>query len=242
MLANSSNSAGEELKALKAAAAQAKVHWKGRFLLLGLNLVPLIHIASTTLFLCLPYTTLPIRVATALAFLYLAPAVVARIFLLACAIPEGRIAIGTKSFFVWWLVFQLQIVFCRLPALEEALRFVPGLYSQWLRLWGSKIGRFTYWSPGTLITDRSFLSIGDDVVLGAGIRLNPHVLAKDKDGSAELLLARVQIGDRAMVGGYSLLTAGTEIAPDEFTRAFLISPPFSRWKEGKRIRGRNELE
>jgi hypothetical protein len=33
-----------------------------------------------------------------------------------------------------------------------------------------------------------------------------------------------------------MLTAGTEIADDEATRAFLISPPFSRWKDGKRLR------
>jgi hypothetical protein len=31
------------------------------------------------------------------------------------------------------------------------------------------------------------------------------------------------------------LTAGTVIAPDECTRAFLISPPFSKWKNGTRI-------
>lgn len=38
----------------------------------------------------------------------------------------------------------------------------------------------------------------------------------------------------AMIGGYSLLTAGTEIADDEATRAFLTSPPFSKWKNGRR--------
>ena len=31
------------------------------------------------------------------------------------------------------------------------------------------------------------------------------------------------------------MTAGTEIAPDECTRAFLISPPFSRWENGRRV-------
>jgi len=46
----------------------------------------------------------------------------------------------------------------------------------------------------------------------------------------------VRIGDGASIGGYSLLTAGTEISPGESTRAFLISPPFSKWKDGKRIR------
>src|SRR5262249_3948959 len=150
--------------------------------------------------------------------------------------PQGRIALGTKPFFVWWLVFQLQIVFGRFPALEEMLRLIPGLYSQWLRLWGAHIGRFTYWAPGLAITDRSFLSIGHEVVFGAAVRLNPHVLAQSSEGALELLLARVRIGDRAVVGGYSLLTAGTEIPPDEITRALLLSPPFSVWKDGKRVR------
>jgi len=107
---------------------------------------------------------------------------------------------------------------------------VPGVYSLWLRLWGSRVGKLTYWAPGTVILDRGFLDIGDNVVFGAGVRLNPHVMEND------LRLARVKIGDGAMIGGYSLLTAGTEIAAGEATRAFLISPPFSKWENGKRTR------
>ena len=30
---------------------------------------------------------------------------------------------------------------------------MPTLYSNWLRLWGAKIGRLAYWSAGTLIAD-----------------------------------------------------------------------------------------
>jgi len=205
--------------------------------MLGLNFIPLFHVAIIGVPLLVPYAGLPLRIGVAFALLYLAPPVVARLVLGAAGSPQGRILVGSKDFFVWWLVFQLQMVFCRLTALEEVLRFIPGLYSQWLRLWGSRIGRFTYWSPGTLITDRSFLSIGDDVVFGAGVRLNPHVLAKGRNGELELLLATVRLGDRVQVGGYSLLTAGTEIQDGEITRAFLISPPFSKWKDGKRVRG-----
>ena len=205
--------------------------------MLGLNFIPLVHVGLIMIPVLLPYASLPVRIGVALALLYLAPPVVARLALLNARESVGRIPVGSKAFFIWWFVFQLQIIFSRLPSLEETLRLIPGLYSQWLRLWGSRIGRFTYWSPGTLITDRSFLSIGDDVVLGAGVRLNPHVLAKSENNELELLLANVRIGDRVLVGGYSLLTAGTEIADDETTRAFLISPPFSKWKDGKRVRG-----
>jgi len=236
MLANVSDKSAAEIKALETAAPSAEVGWSGRLLMIALNFIPMLHAAATAILLLSPYASLPRRIGVALAFLYFAPPLTARFILALVAIPEGHVAVGTRAFFSWWMLFQLQVVFCRLPALEEILRLIPGLYSQWLRLWGAKLGRFTYWSPGTMITDRSFLRIGNDVVLGAGVRLNPHVLARNKEGRMELLLAHVTIGDRAMVGGYSLLTAGTEISPDEVTRAYLLSPPFSLWKDGKRIR------
>jgi hypothetical protein len=60
-------------------------------------------------------------------------------------------------------------------------------------------------------------------------------MLRNDRGELELILATIDIGDRVVVGGYSLLTAGTVIEPDECTRAFLISPPFSKWKNGTRI-------
>jgi acetyltransferase-like isoleucine patch superfamily enzyme len=240
MLANSLNKTVEELKALKTAAASADVPWSGRLLMLVLNFIPMIHAVSVVLAIALPYANLPLRAGICLTILYLLPPLLTRLVLSIFVVPEGRINVGERPFFAWWTSFQFQVIFCRLPALEEILRLIPGLYSQWLRLWGAHIGRFTYWSAGTLITDRSFISIGDDVVFGAGVRLNPHVLDKNKDGEKVLLLATIKIGDRVMVGGYSLLTAGTKVCSDEVTRAFLVSPPFSVWKEGKRTRKQNE--
>ena len=61
------------------------------------------------------------------------------------------------------------------------------------------------------------------------------MVAENADGQMELLLATVHIGDRAIIGGYALLTAGTRVADDEVTRACLISSPFSYWSGGKRI-------
>lgn len=142
--------------------------------------------------------------------------------------------VGSPAFFSWWAQANLQMLFCRLPFLEEVLRLIPGCYSLWLRLWGARIGRLTYWAPGLKILDRSFLRIGDDVLFGAAVRLNPHVLQRNDRGEMELLLATIVIEDRAIVGGYSLLTAGTEIAAGECTRAFTISPPFNRWENGAR--------
>lgn len=184
----------------------------------------------------------PWRFLAALTGIYVLPPVLARSLLAVCQKPAGRISVGSRPFFVWWALLQLQMLFGRLPQLEEVLRLVPGVYSMWLRLWGARIGRLTFWSPGTVILDRSYLVVGDDVVFGAGVRVNPHVMTKNAAGTTELILATVKIGDRVSVGGYALLTAGSEIAADEETHALLLLPPFSVWKQGKRVRPRGAFE
>ncbi len=233
------NLSGEPVAGLtgeEVARCAEQLRWRGRVWLLALNCLPLLQVGILLGTCFIPWSGCPVRLGVAVAGLYLLPALVARLLLLGTGIPPGRIAVGSRAFFRWWALFQLQVIFCRLPLLEELLRLVPGLYSQWLRLWGARIGRFTYWSAGMMITDRSFLDIGNDVVFGAGVRLNPHVLTKGTEGQLQLLLAPVKIGDRTMIGGYALLTAGTEIAPDEVTRACLISRPFTVWKNGCRQR------
>jgi hypothetical protein len=180
-----------------------------------------------------------LRIGAAIVVLYILPPVLARCILIICPIQEGHISIPSRDYFAWWFILNLQIIFCRLTFLEELMRIIPGAYSMWLRLWGSRIGSFTYWAAGLRILDRSFLDIGSGVAFGAGVRLNPHVIAEKDDGKMELLLARIHIGNRAIIGGYALLTAGTRIADDENTRACLLSSPFSHWKGGKRISGKS---
>ena len=168
----------------------------------------------------------------ALAALYLAPPLLARLV----RVPDGRYPTSHPYFLRWWASAQFQMLFNRFPLLDEVLRVVPGLYSLWLRFWGSRIGRLTFWAPGVQVLDRGYLEIGDDVVFGTGVRLNGHVLLTNHQGERVLALAAVRIGTGAAVGGYSLLTAGTEIEAGDTTRAHLVSPPFTQWRNGKRIR------
>lgn len=205
-----------------------------RIVLLLCSYIPLLHVLLTVCTLCVPWATLGWRIGAAVAVLYLMPPILARGILGIRPIREDRIRMPSRDYFTWWILLNLQVVFCRLPFLEELMRLIPCAYSAWLRLWGSRIGRFTYWAAGLRILDRSFLDIGDGVAFGAGVRLNPHVILENDEGRMELLLAKVSIGHRALIGGYALLTAGTRIDDDENTRGCLISRPFSHWQAGKR--------
>ncbi|MEJ2111622.1 MAG: hypothetical protein P8Z37_17275 [Acidobacteriota bacterium] len=207
-----------------------------RLLVMLLNYLSLIHIITTLGLGIYPWASVWWRVFTALIVLFIVPALVVRIIMKGFPLRSTVINIGSTDFFKWWAMLNLQVLFCRLTILEETMRFVPALYSAWLRLWGSKIGRLVYWAPGTRILDRSFLDIGDDVIFGAGVRLAPHVMIRNKQGKMEVLLAPVKVGSRAVVGGYSLLTAGTELAEDEPSQACLLSPPFTKWRNGKRVK------
>jgi hypothetical protein len=206
-----------------------------QLLLLLCNYIQLVHAALVVCLLVLPWTALPWRLLSALAALYLLPPILVRLVTLTCPLREGRIRLSEPAYFTWWALVNLQMLFNRFPALEEALRLIPTLYSLWLRLFGSRIGRFTYWAAGTRILDRSFLDIGDGVVFGAGTRIAPHLVVRDPEGAMELHLGRIRIGHRAIIGGYSVLAAGTRIAADECTRAFLVSPSFSSWEGGRRV-------
>jgi hypothetical protein len=213
-----------------------------RIWMLLLNMFPLAHVSALV---AIALVNIPAwaRIAGVLAGLLIVPPLLARFVHAAWPLPSAKISIESRGFLCWWATAQFQIVFNRLPMIEELLRMVPGVYSNWLRLWGSRIGRLTYWSPGMVVLDREYLAIGDDVVFGAGVRLNGHVIWRNRAGRLELLVAPIKIGSGASVGGYSLLTAGTEIVAGETTKAHLLSPPFSVWRGGKRVRGgRDETE
>lgn len=189
-------------------------------------LVVFIHLWPTVHFLLV--LSLWRRPVVALCLLYLLPPMLARLILGLFGRPEGTYPVNSRQFLVWWTLACLQSIFLRFPWLEEAMRMIPLLYSAWLRLWGGKVGRLVYWAPGTTILDRSYLEVGDEVVFGMGVRINPHVVSQQ-----QLTIAPVRVGTGALVGGYSLLMAGSEIGPGENSLATLDMRPFSRFVGGK---------
>jgi hypothetical protein len=171
--------------------------------------------------------------------IYILPPILARICKSIFPIKNKSTLVNSREFYFWWFQFNLQMLYLRLPFLEEILRVVPGLYSLWLRLWGSKIGSLVYWPAGIRILDRSYLVIGDYVVFGADVRLNPHVITKENEKNM-LLLDTIIIKKNVSVGGYSLLTAGVCIEEGEALNAYTNLPPFCTWKNGKRIKPKLE--
>ncbi|MDA8018783.1 MAG: hypothetical protein MPN21_15185 [Thermoanaerobaculia bacterium] len=209
-----------------------------RLSMVVLGFIPILHAGSVLAALALPLTgVIPgAFLWSPPVLLYLAPPIVCRLVGLWIPVPDGTFETSSREFLHWWFHAQWQVVFNRFPALEEILRMVPGLYSQWLRLWGSEVGTLVYWSSGVTLLDRSCLNVGDRVIFGAGVVLSPHNLSPDAARRIKLLIAPIRIGSDTMIGGAAVLTPGFQVAAEELVPAFYRAMPFSRWRDGRRRR------
>ena len=208
-----------------------------RVLMVLLGYLPFLHLAAVialTVLGSLGYVRF--GWAWSLAVLYVLPPMVVRTATwLGGARPQGRFDVNSSAFLKWWFAAQWQIIFNRLPFLEELLRMWPGIYSLWMRLWGARVGKFVYWSPGVRVLDRQLLQVGDRVVFGAGVRLNGHVLLPNDSGTMELAVGTISIGSDTLVGGYSLLLAGVQVEGGQVTPPLRTLQPFTTWKDGRRV-------
>ena len=168
-------------------------------------------------------------------WLLLAPPLAVRFILMLRPLREREVEVGSSAFLVWWLTSQWQTIFNRLPWIEELIRLVPGFYGLWLSLWGGKVGSLVYWTPGLRILDRSLIEIGSRVVFGAGVKIAPHVIMKNRDGRQVLLIAPVRIGEESLVGAYSILLAGSWIGPGEASPGRRELAPFTGFVNGHRV-------
>jgi hypothetical protein len=127
--------------------------------------------------------------------------------------PRHRLEdLAAKRYSPWWGAHQIQLIYLAVPQLEALLRVVPGLYSAWLRLWGSRIGRHVYWTPNVEVTDRHLLDIGDNVVLGHKCKFLGHAI-KPKGGAVTLYTHTIKVGSNVFVGAGSRIGPGAVI-PD----------------------------
>ena len=125
-------------------------------------------------------------------------------------VQEGVSYLRSKEYSPWWGSHQIQVIYITIPALEAVLRLIPGAFSIWLRLWGARIGRNVYWTPGLEIADRGFLEIGDRVVIGHRVGIYPHVI-KPRKQELMLYVKKVKIGNDVFLGAGSRLAPGVVI-------------------------------
>jgi hypothetical protein len=147
---------------------------------------------------------------------YLLPPLCFRLHDCLCPLRPGREDLSDGSrYSAWWGSQQFQIVYTAIPLLEMLLRLLPGVYSVWLRLWGSRIGRGVVWTPVVEVFDRSLLDIGDRAFFGHRVSLCSHTVMP-KGGRQILHVARIQVGEGAFISGTSGLGLGARVAPGEF--------------------------
>ncbi|TAE61950.1 MAG: acyl transferase [Nostocales cyanobacterium] len=148
-------------------------------------------------------------------FLYGLPLLIFRLHEKIFPIKEGISYLIGKEYSPWWGSHQIQVIYIAIPVLESVLRLIPGMFSLWLRLWGSKIGKNVYWTPALEIGDRSLLEIGDNVVMGHRVGISSHVI-KPKKNNLMLYVKKVKIGNNVFIGAGSNLAPGVVINDDQF--------------------------
>jgi hypothetical protein len=144
---------------------------------------------------------------------YLFPLILQRIVLGLYPMTEGGSYIGLdeKKFQPWLFSLRIQQIYLVFPQLERLLFFLPGMYSAWLRAWGSKIGKSVFWTPGTIVNDRSLMDVGDFVIFGHNTYMSSHLL-RVKNGKFFVYVKKIKIGSYTFVGAFTKMGPGTTIA------------------------------
>lgn len=177
-----------------------------------ISLFPLVHFLGFSYFLYLTFAVSPVFIIAALFWIYLLPLLLNCIHNFFYPLIEESVSLQSKDYSAWWGNHQLQYLFIVVPQFEQILHLVPGLYSVWLRAWGSKIGKRVFWTPRVEILDRGLVEIGDGVVIGHLTAMSSHMVA-DIDGKPHLITKKIIIGERSFIGADSQFGPGAIIQP-----------------------------
>jgi hypothetical protein len=157
----------------------------------------------------------PVQPVILAVIIYLIPPLTFRLHRIFFPIKKSLSNLSDRKYSPWWGAHQIQVIYTAIPQLEAALRLVPGLYSAWLRLWGSRIGRSVYWTPNIEITDRHLLDIGDRVVCGHKCKFLGHAI-KPSGQKMSLYTRNIKVGNDVFIGAGSRIGPGAVIADGIF--------------------------
>lgn len=175
-----------------------------------MRLFPVIHFLGFLVALYYGLKENVIFLLIAVFWTYLLPLILNKIHDTFFPLKEDSTDLSLKIYSAWWGTHQLQYLFIALPVFEQILHLVPGLFSLWLRAWGSKIGKNVFWTPRVDILDRGLIEIGNSVVLGHLTAMSSHAVV-DIEGRPFLIIKKVRIGDKSFIGADSQFGPGTTI-------------------------------
>jgi hypothetical protein len=153
----------------------------------------------------------PWTVALLLFVLYFLPATVQRVMFRWAPLQQGVSQIDGRKFSPWLASHHIQAFYDALPYLESLLRVVPGFYSAWLRMWGSRVGYGVEWPVRIDVLDRSLMDIGNRVVFSREVELAAHVRKKTEGGRSRVLVRTVRIGSYAFIGARARVCPGASV-------------------------------
>lgn len=176
-----------------------------------------------------------ISVHTALGFvftIYLIPLVLWRVIKLKYPLKKGISAIGFKEEFgsPWIVAHRLQYNFITFAIFEKILILIPGLYSLWLRLWGSRIGKGVIWTPNLEVLDRTDLAVGDYCFIGDKSYFSSHFIVR-KNNKLILFYDSITVGSKSLIGAHCHLGPGAKVKDLEFL------PTYSKMMRGRFVKG-----
>jgi hypothetical protein len=197
---------------------------------LALNYLPLTQLLVGAALVASQASSLRSALLWSAGWFFLLPPLASRLALLLFGRPRGRaLTQAARAYKVWWFIHQWQLVFNRLPWIEEILRLVPGLYALWIFLWGGRVSPLVYWAPGSLVIDRAFVIVESGAVIGMGAGLAGHAGTLATDGSYRVDIAAPRVGRGAMMGARSGLGPGAELAAGALLPAGRMIKPFMLW-------------
>lgn len=127
-----------------------------------------------------------------------------------CPLEEGSTSI-VKGYSAWYGTHMIQNMHITFPAFERLLRLFPGVFSIWLRLWGSKVGKAVHWTTQLEIADRSLVEVGDNSVFGYNVKLSSHVIKPSREHGMVVYVKRIVIGKNALVGAVTQMAPGSSV-------------------------------
>jgi carbonic anhydrase/acetyltransferase-like protein (isoleucine patch superfamily) len=147
-----------------------------------------------------------------LAFLLALVLLVGGVRLILPTLRPGRYALPVSRGVAVWLLHLTLQRYVNNGLVKDTLYYLNGLRTLYFRLMGARVHPTANVSGNVNLMDLGLLEVGRGSLIGSGVAIFGHYMSK-----GQLVLARNVIGERVVVGAYTLIAPGLTVGD----RAFL---------------------